>query len=194
MMNHQAVSGMLDRLARAFTLGAPDPRGRELWCEVLEPVDHQTALAACDRAITGLDRHPTIHQFLDLCVEVEAEAAEAARPGPDLPPPGPLPAGARQASRDFLVAVRKSLTAGREAAAAGEDVEAVVLSVMAEHRPQVQPDLRGSRCRCDRGWFVEDDGSVRPCDDCLPDTAARWAGGHFELGHSCPECAAVRRG
>lgn len=37
----------------------------------------------------------------------------------------------------------------------------------------------------------EGHGSFRPCHRCRSVTFARWAGGHYEPGHFCVECAAL---
>lgn len=58
-------------------------------------------------------------------------------------------------------------------------------------------------CRCDGNKWVEmkhADGTyyrptiAMPCEGCNPETHRRWAEGHFVRGHSCQECADIKRG
>lgn len=50
----------------------------------------------------------------------------------------------------------------------------------------------------DMGWSDtadEDEAPmVKPCRHCRPLVFMRWQRGHYDVGHGCEECAAVRSG
>ena len=52
------------------------------------------------------------------------------------------------------------------------------------------------RCQCGamQGWVEEADGRLHPCPACRPEQHAWWRAGHFDLGHSCMDCARKRVG
>lgn len=194
-MNRAEVTRVLRDLAGANLIASPRPEAIEAvvdtWSRSLAGYDYETAKSASWAWVDNEDRFPTLNQFLDA---VQAENRTRAVQVAQLALP-PTSAERRRAAQ-IIQTIRAVTLEGEHG---GEALHQEVMLRLHEQGIDVPTGLRANvECQgCGDDGMVRYDRpgnreAWRPCPDCNPDGALRWAEGHHESNHSCAACDALR--
>jgi hypothetical protein len=205
-MSEAEACAVVEMLTRAYPTYPLDPKGVNVYVDALVrcPYGAGVTHAAVSSYILNEPWMPKVSELLDV-IEVEA-AGRSLVATRALPPGGERPASREE--RSVIVDVLKTVLEEMPPPKAGDppqpgyadrfDVRARELGA-AQGVTLDDDGPRSFSCvRCfDSGFEVEtnSDGVTVciPCP-CIPARYERWRGGHYEPGHSCSECTAIRKG
>jgi len=194
MMNVAETGQVLRRLAGGTLSNAPRIEDREAavdeWSRSLSGFDFSVALAAAEGWIENEDRWPTLNQFLDAVqAQNRAHVIQRALASAPMGPAEMRRAG--KIARTIAEMIRSPLP--------GDAMRQEFVLRLREQGIDEPTGLSPIR-NCDT---CNDDGmveyvqpgradNVRPCPDCNEAGVERWSGSHYEPGHSCGDCDALR--
>lgn len=161
----------------------------EEWHRAMLGFDFTTAQEAAWGWMDNEDRWPTMNQWLGR-LQAVARGQATERAALSLPP---SPSDKRRA-KAILATIAAVTADGRSGEALHQEV-ALRLSEVGISLPSAIEPLYACRGCKDEGmvrYDLEGQERYRPCPECNPDGALRWAEGHYESDHSCGACDALR--
>lgn len=218
-LTEREATALVDLLRRAYPTYPIDAGTVELYTRALMADPHSAGVAASAVRtwIVNEAWMPKVNELLD-AVKVEAATRNAGSPQ------RALPVGAVAVAPDKHSRVYARLSAQVKAempvpehrhqqgvescpacrlAESGEYAEAFAArldELLGKHADELRvmdDPVETFACpQCLDSGFIEDgmvDGTWRPCP-CRPDTYDRWREGHFQPGHSCAACEAMKKG